>query len=111
MFDLRMFIGGVRRYAVVAVLYLQQHWTSLSFYGPFRDAVELEEDRTFLSHARKVQCAAVAVMAEADWIALLHDRIVLNFIFGPLRRLEVIRKTERLVLHTYSAGCWIADPA
>ena len=95
MFDLRMFIGGVRGYAVVAVLYLPRRRRSLSFYRPLR-----EEDRTFLSRARKVQCAAVAVMAQAYWIALLHDGIVLKFIFGPLRWLDVIRKTERLVLHT-----------
>ena len=65
--------------AVVAVLYLQQHWRSLSFYRPLR-----EEDRTFLSRARKVQCAAVAVMAQAHWIALLQDGIVLKFIFAGL---------------------------
>ena len=98
MFDLRMFIGGVRGYAVVAVLYLPRRRRSLSFYRPLRDAVEPEEDRTFF--ARKVQRAAVAVMAQVHWIALLHDGIVLKFIFGPLRWLDVIRKTERLVLHT-----------
>jgi len=81
MFDLRMFIGGVRRYAVVAVLYLQQHWTSLSFYGPFRDAVEPEEDRTFLSSARSAvrrRCGR----GPGPLIALLHGGIVLKFIFG-----------------------------
>jgi len=30
-----------------------------------------------------VQRAAVAVMAQAHWIALLHDGIVLKFIYGP----------------------------
>ena len=64
-------------------LSLQQHWRLLSFYRPLGDAVEPEEDRAFLSRARKVQCAAVAVMARAHWIALLHNGIVLKFIFGP----------------------------